>query len=166
MRPIPLTLLTAAVRTLNVPNVSSASRDLALAVLCLMRAAFLSASASPVAFSEQMPSAFHSVLGVLYPGSCLHSSNVLGAALPPRLDFSIVDTFAYSRDSSKHSSSPRFGSHVFRGGSIPTLLPQVRWLPRETITFCWGASPPVDAVGRLTLSASTSSRINQVMKEH
>ena len=38
-----VTPLTAAVRTLNVPNVSSSSRDLALAALCFMRAAFLSA---------------------------------------------------------------------------------------------------------------------------
>ena len=39
---IPLTLLTAAVRTLNVPNVSSSSRDLVLADLCFLRADFLS----------------------------------------------------------------------------------------------------------------------------
>ena len=102
-----------------------------------------------------------SVPGVFYPGSRLRSSDVLGAALPPRLDFSIVDTFAYPRvPSSEHSSYPRFGSHVFRGSGITTLLPQAR-LPRETISLCWGASPPVDAVGRLTLSASTSSRINR-----
>ena len=43
MYPIPLTPLTAAVRTLNVPNVSSSSRDLALATLCFLRADFLSA---------------------------------------------------------------------------------------------------------------------------
>ena len=55
---------------------------------------------------------------------------------------------------------PRFGSHVFRGGGAPTLLPQAR-LPRETISLYWGTSPPVDAVGRLALSASTSSRINR-----
>ena len=41
--PIPLTPLTAAVQTLNVPNVSSSSRDLALVALCFMWAAFLSA---------------------------------------------------------------------------------------------------------------------------
>ena len=41
MCPIPLTPLTAAVRTLNVPNVSSSSRDLALAALCFLRADFL-----------------------------------------------------------------------------------------------------------------------------
>ena len=43
MWPIPLTPLTAAVRTLNVSNVSSSSRDLSRAALCFMRAAFLSA---------------------------------------------------------------------------------------------------------------------------
>ena len=43
MCPIPLTPLTAAVRTLNVPNVSSSSRDLALAALSSLWADFLSA---------------------------------------------------------------------------------------------------------------------------
>ena len=105
-------------------------------------------------------SAFYSVPGASYPGSCLRFSDVLGRALPPRLDFSIVVTSAYSREPSEHSSSPRFGSHVFRGDGVPTLLPQAR-LPRETISLCWGALPPVDAVGGLALSASTSSRINR-----
>ena len=112
----------SAVRTLNVPNVSSSSRYLALVALCFLRADFL--SAPPVAFSEQIPSVFHSVPGVFYGGSCLRSSDVLSSALPPRLDFSIVDTFAYSRVPSEHFFSPRFGSHVFRGGGVPTLLPQ------------------------------------------
>ena len=159
MCPIPLTPLTAAVQTLNVPNVSSSSRDLALVALCFLLTDFLSA-ASPVAFFEQMPFAFRSVPAVCYPGSCHTSSDVLGTAFPPRLDFSIVHTVAYSRVPSEHSSSPRFGSHVFRGGDVPTLLPQAR-LPRETISLCWGLSSPVNAVGRLALlSASTSSRIN------
>ena len=114
---------------------------------------------SPSLFSSKCPSPF-SKFQVSYPGSCLPSSDVLGAAIPPRLDFSVVDTVAYSRVPSEHSSSPRFGSHVFRGGGVPTLLPQAR-LPRETISLCWGSSPPVDAVGRLALSASTSSRINR-----
>ena len=43
MCPIPLTPLTAAVRTLDVPNVSSSSRDLALVALCFLRTDFLSA---------------------------------------------------------------------------------------------------------------------------
>ena len=43
MWPIPLAPLTAYVRTFNVPNVSSSSRDLTLAALCFLRAAFLSA---------------------------------------------------------------------------------------------------------------------------
>ena len=155
---IPLTTpLTSAVRTFNVPYVSSPSRDLALAALCFLRADFLSAR-FPRRFSEKIPSAFYSVPGASYPGSCLRSSDVWGTVLPPRLDSSIVDSSAYSREPSEHSSSPRFGSHVFRGSGVPTLLPQAR-LPRETISHCGGASPPVDAVGRLALSASTSSRI-------
>ena len=79
MWPIPLTPLTAAVRTLNVPNVSSSSRDLALAALCFLRADFLSPH-FPVVFSEQIPSAFYSVPGASYPGYCLRSSDVLGTA--------------------------------------------------------------------------------------
>ena len=97
-------------------------------------------------------------LHVTQPYSIIVSST--SALIPPRLDFSIVDTSAHSRVPSEHSSSPRFGSHVFRGGGVSTLLPQAR-LPRETISLCWGASPPVDAVGRLAQSASTSSRINR-----
>ena len=120
MCPIPLTPLTAAVRTLNVPNVSSSSRDLALVASCFLRTDFLSAR-FPRRFFEQMSFAFRSVPpGVSWPGYCLPSSGVLGAALPPRLDFSIVGTVAYSRVSSEHFSSPRFGSHVFRGGDVPT----------------------------------------------
>ena len=40
---IPLTPLTTVVRTFNVSNVSSSSRDVALAVLCFLRSDFLSA---------------------------------------------------------------------------------------------------------------------------
>ena len=54
MCPIPLTPLTAAVRTLNEPNVSSFSQALALAALCFLRADFLSAR-FPVPFSEKCP---------------------------------------------------------------------------------------------------------------
>ena len=43
MCPIPLTPLTAAVRTSNVPNVSFSGRDLALAAFCFLRADFLTA---------------------------------------------------------------------------------------------------------------------------
>ena len=124
MWPIPLTPLTAGVRPLNVPNVSSFSRHLALVALCFLRAVFLSACFLRRFFRANTFFAFHSVPGVFYPASCLRSSDVLGAALPPRLDFSIVDTFVYSRVPSEHSSSPHFGSHVFRGGGVPTLLPQ------------------------------------------
>ena len=35
---------------------------------------------------------------------------------------------------------------------------------REIISLGWGASPPVDALGRLALSASTTSRINRCHK--
>ena len=59
-----------------------------------------SPAAIPVAFSEEMPPAFRSVPGIFYPGYYPHCSDVLDAALPTRLDFSIVDTFTYSRVSS------------------------------------------------------------------
>ena len=142
--PIPLTPLTAAMRTLNVPNVSSSSQDFALAALCFLWADFLS-TRFPRSFFRANILRLHSVPGIFHPGYCLRSPDVLGTALPPRLDFSITDTFVYSRVPSEHSSSPRFRSHVFRGGGVPTLLPQAR-LPRETISLCWGASPPVDAI--------------------
>ena len=155
--PIPLTPLTAAVRTLNVPNVKSSNRDLAVADLCFVRAASFSARFPRRYVSEQMPSIVRSIAGVFYLGICLRSSDVLGAALPARLDFSIVDTFAYSRVPSEHPYSSVFGSHVFSWRRCANFT--VR-LPRETFSLCWVASPPVDAVGRLALSVSTSSHIN------
>ena len=111
-------------------------------------------------FTSKYPPLFTQFQVFSTQGSCLRSSDVLGTALLPRLNFSIVDTSAYSRVPSEYPSSPRFGSHVFRGGDVPTLLPQAR-LPRETILLFLGASPPVDAVGRLAMSVSTSSRINR-----
>ena len=69
--------------------------------------------------SKQMLSVFHSVPGVIYSDSCLRSPDELSAALPKRLDFSIVDTFAYSRVPSERLCSPLFGSHVFCGGGVP-----------------------------------------------
>ena len=97
---------------------------------------------------------FRTVPGVLFPGSCFRFFAVLGAILPPRLEFSTVDTFPYLRVTSEHFYFPRFGSHFFLGGGVLTLLQQAR-LPQETISLCWDASSPVDDVGRLALSAST-----------
>ena len=151
----------AAVRTLNLPNVNSSSRDLALAALRFLRAGFLSASflrrffrANAIRFSLSsrwfLP---RKVFAFVLPTCWVrHSHHVSTSPSSP--------TFAYSRVSSEDSSSPRFGSHISCGGGVPTLLPQAR-LPRETISLCWGASPPVDAVGGRALSASTSSRINR-----
>ena len=51
-------------------------------------------------------------------------SDELRAALLLRLDFSIVDTFAYSRMTSEYFYSPGFGPLLFRGDGVPTLLPQ------------------------------------------
>ena len=119
MWPIPLTLLTSAVRTLTVPNVSSNSRNLALASLCLVRAAFLSACFFP-------PCRFFraNALRLSLSSRCL-----LPRVLPSffRLQHSkhfstfIVDPFAYSRVPSEHPYSPCFGSSFFRGGDVPTF---------------------------------------------
>ena len=47
---------------------------------------FASSLFASFAFSEQkMPSAFRSVPGVFYPGPCLRSSDLLGAALSTRI---------------------------------------------------------------------------------
>ena len=120
MRPIPLiTPFTAGVRTLRMPNVSSSSRDLALAALCFMRSAFV-ITRFPRRFIR-VPSNFRPVSG-FYPGPCLGSADVLGAALPPRADFSVVDTFPCSRMKSEKMYSPRFGSHVFHGGGAPSTV--------------------------------------------
>ena len=82
------------------------------------------------------------------------STQVLTLVFPPRMDLNIVDTFAYSRVTSEHFYPPRFGSHVCSNGGTR--------LPREAISLRWDVSPlPVDAVGKLALSTSTISRINQ-----
>ena len=146
-------------------NVERTERNLlqprpALAALCFLRIDFLSAR-FPRRFLRANALRFSLSCSMCFlPRFLSPSSDVLGVVIPPHLDFSIVDTSAYSRVPSEHSSPPRFGSHVFRGGGVSTLLPQAR-LPRDTISLCWGASPPVDAIGRLALSASTSSRINR-----
>ena len=106
MWPIPLTYLAAAVQTLNVSNVSSFSQDHVLVVLYFMRTSF---------FAAHFPR--HSVV-VVYPGSCLRFSDVVRAALPTCLDFSIVTIFAYSRVPSESSYCHRLGFPVFHGGSV------------------------------------------------
>ena len=103
---------------------------------------------SPIAFSEKILVAFRSARLPRFLPWC-YSDVLWLQALPPRLDLSILDSFSSSRVASEHSSSPRLGSHVFRGGWRPNLPPQAR-LPRETIPLCRDASPRrVDAVGRL-----------------
>ena len=127
MWPISLIALTCAVRTWKVSNVSSSCRHFTLAALFSCRRPS-SPPASPVFFSKQIPSAFRSVQGAFYPGSCHCFSVLLGATLSPRLGFSTVNTSAYLRVTSEHFYSPLFGSHVFRGGGVP-----IARLPRKTI---------------------------------
>ena len=108
--------------------------------------------ASLVTFSEQMPSVFRSVPGVVYPGSYLSFSDVLGAAFSTCHDFSIVNNFPYSRVPSEHSYS-RFGCHVFRGGGA-SALDTVAAGNDFALLGCITASRPV---GKLALSGSTRS---------
>ena len=160
----PLTPLTAAVRMFNVPNVSSSSRALALAALCFLRADFLYAC-FPRRFFRANALRLQLSSRCFLPRFLPSFLRCVGCGTPttPRR-LHRRHTFAYSRVPSEHSSSLCFESHVFRGGGVPTLLPQAR-LPRETISLCWGASPPVGTVGRLALSPSTSSRINRCHEE-
>ena len=159
--PIPLAPLTAAVRTLNVPNVSSSSLELALAALCIMRAAFLSvrfprrffrANALRLSLSSRcflprfLPSFFRRV------GCSIPTRNT--PRLLHRRHFCLL---ACALRTSLLSSLrvPRF----------PRRRCTKARLPRKTISLCWAASPPVDAVSRLALSASTrfshiSTRLN------
>ena len=115
-------------------NVERAERELFQPVprpgaLNFVRAAFL---------SVRVPRHFFRASALRLSLNCkcflpnLPSSDVLGAALPTRPDFSIVDTFTYYRE---HPSSPPFETYAFRSCAVPTLLPQVR-LPRETNSLC------------------------------
>ena len=158
MRPIPLTPLTAAMRTLNVPNVSSSSQDLTLATLCFMRPAFLAAR-SPRRFFRA--NALRLLLSSSYLPRLLPSffSRVgCGTPTTPRLvhrrHFCLLacDLQAFLLSSLRVPRFPRRWCTNFAAAAQ---------LPRETISLCWDASPPVDAVGRLALSASANSRINR-----
>ena len=159
MSTISLTPLTAAVRTLNVPNVRSFSRDLALAALCFLRAVFLSARC-PRHFSR---------------------ANVLRLSLSSRCSLhrflpSFFRPFGCSTPNMPRLLHRRYFfllAYALRASLLSSL-----WVPhfprRQCTNFaakgtvaagndfaCWVASPPVDAVSRLALSASTSSRINR-----
>ena len=62
------------------------------------------------------------------------------AALPPCLDFSIVDTFAFLRVNSEHFYSPRFGSHVFCGsGAVAAANGFALFGCITTCRCCWQA---------------------------
>ena len=108
----------------------------------------------PSLFSNKCPTPFFAQVQVSTQVLAFALPMCFVAALSPRPDSSSLDTFVYLRVISDLFDSPRFGSDVFRGGDVPTRL------PREMISLCWDASPPVDVVGRLALSASTSSSIN------
>ena len=108
----------------------------------------------------------------VYPESCLRSSDELGSALPPRLDFSIVDSFAYACVTSEHFCSPRFASHGFR--SVRRCINLAHGCCGKHFRFVgmyhhqWMLLAglhchhrPVGAIGRLALSPSTSSCIDR-----
>ena len=136
MCPIPLTPLTAAVQKLNVPNVSSFSRDLALAALRFLRVDFLSACflrrffrastlrllLSSRCFLPRFLSSFFQRVGCGTPTTprLLHRRHFCSFAcsLPAPLLFSL--------------GVPRFPGD----GAPALLLPQAR-LPRETKGATW-----------------------------
>ena len=142
--------LTAAVRTLNMPNVISFNQDLALAALCYMRVAsltarfprrFFRANALRLSLSSRfclprfLPSFFRRVgCSTLNTPRLLHRRHffLLACALRAFLFSSLrVPRFPRRR-------CTNFGR-----------------LPREMISLCWDALPPVDAVGKLALAGST-----------
>ena len=158
MCPIPLTPLTAAVQTLNVPNVSSSSRDLALATLCFLRADFLSA---------RFPRHFFRANALHLSLSCRCFLLRFLPSFFQRVRCGTPTTPRLLRR--RHFCLLACALRAFRIFSlrvsrflrrILTLLSQAR-LPRETISLCWGSSPPVHAIGWLALSASTSFRTNR-----
>ena len=107
-------------------------------------------SKCPLPFAQ-----FHQVIST-QPGSCLNSPDVLGAALPTRLDFSRWPTLLVTR------VCPRSMPTLLASGPTLSTAALNRAVAVKTILlFCWVASPPVDTVGRLALSASTSSRIDR-----
>ena len=156
---IPLTPLTAAVRTLNVPNVSSPSRDLALAALRFLRADFLSASflcrffrANTLRLSlssrwflpKFLPSFFrHVECGTPTTPRLLHRRHF--CLLARALRAFVLSSLRVPRFPRRRCPNFATASTVAAGNDFALL----------------GASQPVDAVGRLALSASTSSRINR-----
>ena len=107
MCPIPLTPLTAAVRALNVPNVSSSCRDLALMAFCFLRVGRLPLLPLPPSlFSSKCPSPFTQFL--------VFSTQVLAFVLPT----------CWVRQSHRASTSPSSTlllTHVCPP-SIPPLL--------------------------------------------
>ena len=155
MWPIPLMPLTAAVRTLNVPNVSSSGRDLALAALCFLRADF--PAASPVTFYEQIPSAFHSVPGASYPGSCLRSSDIW-VRYSHHASTSLSSTLLFTRVCPPSIPPLLASDPTFSAVTVSQLCYRRQGCRGKRFRFvggrcCWH---------RLALlSASTSSRINR-----
>ena len=132
MWPIPLRPLEAAVRTLNVPNVSSCIRDLALAAWCFMWAAFLVAC----------------FLRHFFRASALRFS--LSSRFLPRFP-----PWFFRRGGCSIPTTPR----ILHSRLFCLLTCDLRTI--LLISRCWDASPPVDAASTLALSASTSSRINR-----
>ena len=103
-------------------------------------------------FFEQMSSAFRSVPGVFYPGSCLRSSDVLGvhhshhASTSPSSTLLLTRVYALRAFLLSSLRVPRFPRRRRRTNFA--------WLPQETVPLyllrC--IKPPVGAVGRLARS--------------
>ena len=137
----PLTPLAAAVRTFDVTNVSSFSRDLVLAVLYFMRTSVFAVHFLPPSLSS---SCFPSLLPSFFRRSGCSAPKIPRLLHRHHLCLLACVLCAFLLSSTRVPCFPR------------------RWcarLPRKTISLCSGASQPVDAVERLALSASTDQNI-------
>ena len=147
--------LRAAIRTLNVTNVSSSSRGLALAALCFMRVGsliirfprrFFRADALRLSLSSRCLPIF---LLLLFR-RCGFSTLIIPQSFPCRYFFLLACDLGIS---TLLASGPTFFAAA--------VSRRFTRLPQETISHCWDASPLVDAVSRLVPSESMSSHINR-----
>ena len=164
MWPIPLTPLTAAVRTLNVLNVSSSSRDLGPAALCFLRADFLS-TLFPRRFLRANILRFSLSSGCFLPRFLPSFFRRVGYSTPTtpglllRRHFWLLAcalrTFLFSSLRVSRFSRWRRSNFVITGT-----------VAAGTISPCWGASPSVVRLTGLHCQHRRVLASIDVMKEH
>ena len=137
MWPIPVTPLIAALQTSNVPNVSSSSRDLDLAALCFMRAAFLH-PLPPSLFPSKCPPPFAQLHVEEY------STQILVFVLPKHWVWhshhamtSISSTLSLTRVYPPSTPPLLASDPTFSAAAVS----QLARLPRETISLCKPPQP-------------------------